>query len=146
MLQVAPVLQFVWQPPPTLPVPLQSTLHVVLAAHSVVQLPPGQATAQGCDGEPQANSQVPGWEKSVLGVQEQLDPVHEHCVSWYFVVHVTTCPVFPPVPPPPCPPCEVVPPRLVLMDVPPCPPKEVVPPWLVLVEVPPCPPTKVVPP
>jgi hypothetical protein len=129
MLQVAPVLQFVWQPPPTLPVPLQSTLHVVLAAHSVVQLPPGQATAQGCAGEPQAKSQVPGWDGSVVGIQEQLEPVHEHCVSWYFVVHVATCPVPPPpAPPPPCPPCEVVPPRLVLIDVPPCPPKEVVPP------------------
>jgi hypothetical protein len=50
-LQVAPGRQFVTQ---LLPGALQSTLHVVLAAHSVVQPPRGQATSQGCDGEPQA--------------------------------------------------------------------------------------------
>jgi hypothetical protein len=76
MLQVAPALQLVWQPPPGF---LQSTLQVVLAAHPVVQPPPGQATAQGCDGEPQANSQVLDWDGSVLGMQEQFEPVHEHC-------------------------------------------------------------------
>lgn len=108
MLQVAPVLQLVWQPPPD----LQFTSQLVLAAQSVWQPPPGHATAQGCDGEPQANSQVPGLVGSVLGVQEQLDPAHEHCAPGLFGsgVHVTTSPVPPPVPPPPCPPCEVVPP------------------------------------
>ena len=76
MLQVAPVLQLVWQPPPGF---LQSTLQLVLAAHSVWQPPPGQTTAQGCDGEPQTKSQVPGKDGSAVGVQEQLEPVHEHC-------------------------------------------------------------------
>jgi hypothetical protein len=133
MLQVAPVLQLVWQPPPI--GFLQSTLQVVLAAHAVLQPPPGQTTAQGCDGEPQANSQVPGLDRSALGVQEQLEPAHEHCVSGYSVVHVTTSAVPPPAPPPPCPPCEVVPPRLVLMELPPCPPREVSPPRPVLVEL-----------
>ena len=57
ILQVAPVLQFAWQPPADML--LQSTLQVVLAAHSVVQPPPGQATAQGCAGEPQVKAQVP---------------------------------------------------------------------------------------
>jgi len=44
MVQVAPVSQLVQHPPPIVP---QSTLQVVLAAHSVLQPPTGQSTAQG---------------------------------------------------------------------------------------------------
>jgi len=58
---------------------LQSTLQVVLAAHSVVQPPPGQASVQGCDGAPQANSQLTKKDGSAPGLQEQLAPAHEHC-------------------------------------------------------------------
>jgi hypothetical protein len=56
MLQVEPVLQVVWQPPPG---SLQLTLHVALAAHSVVQPPPGQDRSHGCDDGPHVNSHVP---------------------------------------------------------------------------------------
>jgi hypothetical protein len=134
-LQVAPGLQVVWQLPPG---PLQSTLQVVLAAHSVLQPPPGQPTAQGCDREPQVKSQVPGFHRSVVGVQEQLGPLQEHWAPGDFGFPAQVTPS--PVPPPPCPPCEVVPPRPVLVEVPPWPPKEVVPPRPVLVEVPVAPP------
>ena len=83
---------------------MQSTLQVVLEAHSVVQPALGQDTAQGCEGEPQANWHVPPLVVGgVPAVQAQVDPSHEHCAFDVSeaLVQVTTCPPPPLVPPPP---------------------------------------------
>jgi hypothetical protein len=74
MLQVAPGLQVVWQPPG---MALQSTLQFVLAAQLVLQPPAGQAKAQFCPGVPQPSSQEAVTAGSALGVQVQLVPVQE---------------------------------------------------------------------
>jgi hypothetical protein len=117
MLQVAPALQVVRQPPAG---SLQSTSQDVPAAHVVWHWPPGQATVQGCDGEPQAKLQDPRRFGSAPGVQVQLESLQAHCAPGDVGsdLHVTTGP------PPPCPPWDGLPPRPVpdVLVAPPCDP------------------------
>jgi hypothetical protein len=96
MLQTAPGLQVVWQPPG---MPLQSTLQVVLAAQLVLQPPAGQANEQGLAGVLQASSQVPTASGSGLAAQVQLEPVQEQVgPEEDGAEHIT--PVAPPLAPP----------------------------------------------